>query len=116
MYQKFKRLPEIRLLEELAQTDVDTIPDLLCRNLISFLGSHLKTRGTRHAEDQNIFEAVLTMIVDAEMVEDEFIKGVSDFLGVLWHAVKKAAIRRIKLDDEQAPERTDGVFTREPRA
>ena len=33
-------------------------------NLIAFLGDHLRTKGTRHAEDQNIHDAVLTALVD----------------------------------------------------
>ena len=69
--------------------------------MITFLGDHLRTKGTRGAEDQNILNAILVALVDGQMVEDKIMNTVAELLGVRWRAVKSAVLRRVKLDDEE---------------
>ena len=89
-------------------------------NLIAFLGDHLRTKGTRHAEDQNTHDAILTALVDAQMAEDKLITAVARLLGVRWEAVKRAVLRRVKLDEEEKDvdeQQPDGsVWTRVARS
>lgn len=94
--------------------------DRLIENVIKFLGDHLRTKGTRGAEDQNILNAILVALVDGQMMEDKMINAISSLLGVRWHAVKSAMLRRIKLDDEETAGTEKGAggttWTRIPRS
>lgn len=83
--------------------------------MITFLGDHLRTKGTRGAEDQNILNAILVALVDGQMVEDKMINAVATLLGARWHAVKSAVLRRVKIDDEER-QGTHGIWMRTPRS
>ena len=91
------------------------LSDRIILNLISFFGSHLTTAGTRGAEDQNIYDAILAALVDGHMTQDKTINAAATLLGVRWHAVKTAVLRRVKLDDEET-RASDGIWTRRPRS
>ena len=85
---KFAQLPEVRIFLE-PESELD---GRLVRNLTAFLGTHLSTKGTRHAEDQNVHNALLVALVDGEMLKDRLISAVAKLLGVRWEAVKCARL------------------------
>ena len=86
-------------------------------SIIKFLADHLPSQGsdTRHAGDQNIHDAILTALVDENMVEDRLISRVAKLLGVRWEAVKRAVLRRVKIDKEET-ETTHGIWTQRKRS
>ena len=84
-------------------------------NLFTFFSDHFGTMGTRHGEDQNVVDAVLTMLVDKDMVEDRLIKAAAELIGQRWHTIKAAVVRRAKVDSEEAEGR-HGVWTRRARS
>ena len=63
-----------------------------------------------------MLNAILVTLVDEQMVEDCMVKAVADLLGVRWHVVKAAVLRRIKLDDEEAERPESGAWQRVPRS
>jgi len=89
----------------------------LVGSIIKFLTDHLPSKGsgTRHAGDQNIHDAILTALVDENMVEDRLISRVAKLLGVRWEAVKRAVLRRVKIDMEET-ETTHGIWTQRKRS
>ena len=92
-----------------------SLNDRCIRNVTDFFGGHLGSKGTRHAENQNVHDALLTAVVDGKMKEDRLILAVSKLFGAGWRAVEAAVLRRVKLDDE-CIERTEGVWQRRSRA
>jgi hypothetical protein len=114
--EKMVNLPEMRVVMLFVENPGVKLklPDRLLRNFVAFLTGHLRTKGTRHAEDQNIHDALLTAMVDGSMIKDELINAVATFLGQRWHAVKDAVIRRMKIDAEET-ELKHGVWTRRAR-
>ena len=107
-------LPEIRLhIESGSNAEMN---ERFVGNLVSFIKSHLRTRGTRHAEDQNVLNALLVAVVDSNVIEDKLINAVAKVFDVRWEAVKRAVLRRAKLDDEEAAPSSDGIWTRVPRS
>ena len=55
-----------------------------------FFRRHLRTKGTRYAEDQNVHDALLTAVVDGKMREDRLIEAVAKVFGARWPAVAAA--------------------------
>ena len=89
----------------------------LIDNVLDFFYNHLRSKGTRHAEDQNIRDAILAALVDEQMVEDKMINAVATLLGVRWEAVKLAVLCRMKLDDEESEKQLPGgVWTQRKRS
>eukprot|EP00966_Prymnesium_polylepis_P290343 6706807-Prymnesium_polylepis.1 len=62
--------------------------------MVEFVYEQLGTKGTRHAEDQNAHDMILTAAVDGKMEEDKLINAVAKLFGVPWTAVKRAVLRR----------------------
>lgn len=112
---KFKKLPEIRELECFSDDGDPETNARIINNLISFLSEHLDTTGTRHTADQNIHDALLVAIVDGDMIEDRMINALAEMLGVRWHAIKRAVLTRMKLDDEMVEKKVDSVWTQRKR-
>ena len=112
---KFAALPEIRALVEFAENPNRELDERLIQNVIKFFEDHLRTRGNRHAEDQNIHDAILAALVDRDMESEKLINTVATCLGVRWDTVKRAVLRRMKLDDEET-EKVEGAWTRRKRS
>jgi hypothetical protein len=114
---KLLQLPEIRALDEVNFEDnADTELRARCiENLIEFIRGHLSTTGTRHAEDQNVLDALLTAVVDGEMINDRLVTAVAKLIGARWEAVRRAVLTRLKLDDENV-ERIEGGWKRRARS
>ena len=110
---KFALLPEVRALD--AIDEHDPLRDRCFDNFIRFLNQRLSASGTRHAEDQNVLDALLTAHVDGDMIQDRLINAVANMFGARWHAIKRAVLTRLKTDDEMREGGTDGVWTRRPR-
>ena len=103
---KLINLPEIRALEgflafaeEGELTHVE-LPQRLLDNLVTFVSDRLGTEGTRHGEDQNVHNAILTAVMDGKMLEDKLIAAVAKMLDVAWAVAKRAIERRVKMEDE----------------
>jgi hypothetical protein len=111
---KLVNLPEVRALLDLIEDPEVELTERGVRNVATFFANHLRTKGTRHAEDQNVHDAILTAFVDEKMLEDKLINAVANLLGARWHAVKDAVERRMKIDCELS-EHTHGVWTRVAR-
>ena len=115
--EKLIKLPEMRVLLVFVwnPTEKLRLEDRLILNLVRFLTEHLSTKGTRHAEDQNIHDALLTAMVDGAMIEDELINAVATLLGQRWHSIRNAIARRMKIEAEKT-ELRHGVWIRRARA
>lgn len=114
---KFAKLPEARLFTEFANNSTIELNARLIDNVLDFFYNHLRSKGTRHAEDQNIRDAILAALVDEQMVEDKMINAVATLLGVRWEAVKLAVLCRMKLDDEESEKQLPGgVWTQRKRS
>ena len=111
---KLKRLPEIRALDELFADADGELKERCIDNFIDFIRENLSATGTRHAEDQNVLDALLTAVVDVDMIKDRLISAVAKLIGARWEAVKSAVLTRLKLNDEKR-EGTDGIWTRRAR-
>ena len=98
-------MPEVRVAQELLTKRVE-LPERALGNVVSFIYTHFSTEGTRHAEDQNAHDVILTAVVDGMLEKDRLIDAFAKMLGVSWAAVKRAILRRVKRDDE-ALERTE---------
>ena len=114
---KLLQLPEIRALDEVNfEDDADRdLKERCIENLIDFIRGHLSATGTRHAEDQNVLDALLTAVVDGEMINDRLVTAVAKLIGARWEAVKRAVLTRLKLDDEN-DERVEGGWQRRARS
>ena len=113
--EKMAVMPEIRVLVSLGENPELELNERCLDNVVTFLKNHLSTKGTRHAEDQNVHDAILTALVDEKMVEDKLINAVAKLVGARWEAIKRAVLRRAKLNDEET-EKTHGNWTRVPRS
>ena len=114
-YTQIRALSYLAEASESEQSESElSLNDRCIRNVTDFFGGHLGSKGTRHAEDQNVLDALLTAVVDGDMLKDRLIDAVAKLLGANWHAVKRAVLTRLKLDDEMH-ECTDGVWTRRQR-
>jgi hypothetical protein len=99
VYGKLVKLQEIRCLPSVQGEPY--INERIVGNLVEFTCEQLSTKGTRHAEDQNAHDVILTAAVDGRMDKDRLIRTVSKLFGVPWAAVKRAVLRRVKLNDEK---------------
>ena len=109
---KLAQLPEMRSI--IAMVEDTNLDARLVQNVVDFMAKHLPTKGTRHGEDQNIYNALLVALVDGSMVDDKLISAVAKVFGARWHAVKAAVVTRLKLDDELT-EGQHGIWTRRKR-
>ena len=109
---KLAQLPEMRAI--IAMAENTSLNARHVQNVADFMARHLTTRGTRHGEDQNIYNALLVALVDGSMADDKLINAVANTFGARWHAVKAAVVTRLKLDDELTEGR-HGIWTRRKR-
>ena len=109
-YTQIRALSYLAEASESEQSESElSLNDRCIRNVTDFFGGHLGSKGTRHAENQNVHDALLTAVVDGKMKEDRLILAVSKLFGAGWRAVEAAVLRRVKLDDE-CIERTHGAL------
>jgi hypothetical protein len=81
---KLAQVPEMRVLLQMAEQESPhtKLSERFVQNMIDFVSNHLSTKGTRHADDQTIHDALLTALVDERMLEDRLINTIARQLDV----------------------------------